>query len=284
MSETIKFEERVSLPSFIDCIDDSSDEMHMREEVVKSDSFSLRAKRRGNLPKESVNFLKSWLYQHRFNAYPSEEEKLILSRETGLSNLQICNWFINARRRILPDMLRKDGENPNRFKISRRRRTLDSQTFDQVVIDKRKVLRTEDPLTEDTEQDSSEIVTVKGIAYLRTVDGTLVKIGNDYDESHLIYRSDEEYADDPEDVKPSAVVKTETPYHNDYLNFQTHPRISHVASTSSESSRRKSTPTRIAPPPAYQPSSTVRVKGVIRESTSSKSLYLLVESIPGRSS
>ncbi|KAI5190498.1 hypothetical protein NECID01_1004 [Nematocida sp. AWRm77] len=63
--------------------------------------------KRINYPKNVSYILKSWLLENINNPYPNEKEKNNLILKTGLFPNQINNWFINARRRILPKILQK---------------------------------------------------------------------------------------------------------------------------------------------------------------------------------
>ncbi|XP_063632459.1 homeobox protein PKNOX2-like [Cydia splendana] len=53
------------------------------------------------LPRHATQVMRAWLVQHRVNPYPTVEEKRTLAAQTGLTLVQVKNWFINARRRIL---------------------------------------------------------------------------------------------------------------------------------------------------------------------------------------
>lgn len=57
------------------------------------------------LPERSVTILRAWLFEHFLHPYPSDADKHLLARQTGLSRNQVSNWFINARVRLWKPMV-----------------------------------------------------------------------------------------------------------------------------------------------------------------------------------
>ncbi|CAH0548620.1 unnamed protein product [Brassicogethes aeneus] len=72
----------------------------------KPDAITTILTKRPHLPTKAKNHLKKWLFKHTDHPYPTDQEKQQLMIETNLTLLQVENWFINARRRILQDLTR----------------------------------------------------------------------------------------------------------------------------------------------------------------------------------
>ncbi|XP_075491382.1 BEL1-like homeodomain protein 9 [Primulina tabacum] len=57
------------------------------------------------LPERAVTVLRAWLFEHFLHPYPTDTDKLLLAKQTGLSRNQVSNWFINARVRLWKPMV-----------------------------------------------------------------------------------------------------------------------------------------------------------------------------------
>ncbi|KAM0675364.1 homeodomain superfamily, partial [Gurleya vavrai] len=68
----------------------------------ESSNDDIKKSKRANYSKQVSKILKNWLKNNLNSPYPSETEKNELCELTGLDQTQINNWFINARRRLLP--------------------------------------------------------------------------------------------------------------------------------------------------------------------------------------
>lgn len=92
----------------LDSIQEESDSVDGSERENGSSRRSSRSKR-ANYPKSVTTILRNWLGRNLANPYPSEEAKKRLGEDTGLDFTQINNWFINARRRVLPAWIAEKG-------------------------------------------------------------------------------------------------------------------------------------------------------------------------------
>ncbi|PKA46102.1 BEL1-like homeodomain protein 8 [Apostasia shenzhenica] len=57
------------------------------------------------LPERAVSVLRAWLFEHFLHPYPTDADKQMLAKQTGLTRNQVSNWFINARVRLWKPMV-----------------------------------------------------------------------------------------------------------------------------------------------------------------------------------
>ncbi|CAH2292294.1 homeobox TGIF2-like [Pelobates cultripes] len=69
-----------------------------------------------HLPKIAVSIMYKWLEDNCEDPYPKDIEKAEMIEKTGLTRKQVEDWFINARRRALPNILKQKGLFPSTFR------------------------------------------------------------------------------------------------------------------------------------------------------------------------
>lgn len=80
----------------------SSSQEQLAKDLSKSVSSTERSTRVKSYPRlslDAVKALRQWLHQNQEFPYPTPEERVQLEQETGLTKIQVLNWFANARRR-----------------------------------------------------------------------------------------------------------------------------------------------------------------------------------------
>eukprot|EP01135_Chromosphaera_perkinsii_P009685 Nk52_evm11s1837 gene=Nk52_evmTU11s1837 len=84
------------------------------EKYTKEDgttSYRLKEKRaRTKHDKETTSTLRKWLFNHKNNPFPNEEDKVALCAETGISRSDLDIWFWNNRCHLLMKRASVDGE------------------------------------------------------------------------------------------------------------------------------------------------------------------------------
>ncbi|URE13496.1 POX [Musa troglodytarum] len=78
-------------------------DQHLREQRQMIQPNAWRPQR--GLPERSVSVLRAWLFEHFLHPYPTDSDKFMLAKQTGLTRSQVSNWFINARVRLWKPMV-----------------------------------------------------------------------------------------------------------------------------------------------------------------------------------